>query len=177
MLPEFELILMSVAERLKMLSELEEKYAIELDREYRGYGNEIVRELLASVMIDSQKHAGLYKAAAMLAEGKSLAITKEEYEVLEKKLKLHIEKEKEMLNAVTGLMEEVKDERIKKILIKIYEDELMHQKRDHHRTRHLGHALQRPSNPRPRSRPLRRKRLRTINTPCSFIMIFLHKNV
>ena len=126
MLPEFELILMSVAERLKMLSELEEKYAIELDREYRGYGNEIVRELLASVMIDSQKHAGLYKAAAMLAEGKSLAITKEEYEVLEKKLKLHIEKEKEMLNAVTGLMEEVKDERIKKILIKIYEDELMH---------------------------------------------------
>ena len=126
MLPDNELILMSVAERLKMLSELEEKYAIELDREYRGYGNEIVRELLASVMIDSQKHAGLYKAAAMLAEGKSLAITKEEYDILEEKLKLHIEKEKEMLTAVTELMKEVKDDHIKKILIKIYEDELMH---------------------------------------------------
>ena len=126
MLPDNDLILMSVAERLKMLSELEEKYAVELDREYRGYGNEIVRELLASVMIDSQKHAGLYKVAAMLAEGKSLAITKEEYDILEEKLKLHIDKEKEMLTAVTELMKEVKDERIKKILIKIYEDELMH---------------------------------------------------
>lgn len=126
MLPNLDLILMSVAERLKMLSDLEEKYAIELEREYRGYGNEMVRELLSSVMSDSKKHAGLYKAAAMIAEGKSLAITKEEYDILEEKLKLHIEKEKEMLEAVTGLMEEVKDDRIKKILIKIYEDELMH---------------------------------------------------
>jgi hypothetical protein len=117
---------MSVAERLKMLSQLEEKYAVELDREYRGYGNEIVRELISSVMIDSKKHAGLYKAAAMIAEGKSLAITEEEYTILEERLKLHIEKEKEMLEAVTGLLEEVEDDRIKKLLIKVYEDELMH---------------------------------------------------
>jgi hypothetical protein len=117
---------MSVAERLNMLSELEEKYAVELDREYRGYGNEVVRELISSVMVDSKKHAGLYKAAAHLVSGKSLAITKEEYEELEKSLKRHIEKEKEMLDAVTVLMEEVEDERVHKILIKIYEDELMH---------------------------------------------------
>jgi len=117
---------MSITERLEMLSDLEKKYAVELDREYRGYGNEIVRELIASVMIDSQKHAGLYKAAAMLASGKSLAITEEEFNLLEEKLKLHIEKEKEMLEAVTKLMEEVEDDRIKKILIMIYEDELMH---------------------------------------------------
>ena len=69
---------MSLSERLKMLSELEEKYAVELDREYRGYGNELVRELIQSVMIDSKKHAGLYKAAQMIAEGRSLAITEEE---------------------------------------------------------------------------------------------------
>jgi rubrerythrin len=117
---------MSIAERLNMLSDLEEKYAVELDREYRGYGNEVVRELIASVMIDSKKHAGLYKAAAMIASGKSLAITKEEYDILESKLKLHIEKEKEMLDAVKELLDEVKDERIKKILMKIYDDELMH---------------------------------------------------
>jgi len=117
---------MSLSERLKMLSELEEKYAVELDREYRGYGNELVRELIQSVMIDSKKHAGLYKAAQMIAEGRSLAITEEEYETLEKKLKLHIEKENEMLEAVKQLIEEVQDERIKKLLIKIYDDELMH---------------------------------------------------
>jgi len=76
-----------------MLSNLEEKYAVELDREYRGYGNEIVRELIGSVMIDSQKHAGLYKAAVMLASGKSLVITEEEFKLLEEKIKLHIEKE------------------------------------------------------------------------------------
>ena len=117
---------MSLPERLKMLSELEEKYAVELDREYRGYGNELVRALIHSVMIDSQKHAGLYKAAQMIAEGRSLSITEEEYETLEKKLKLHIEKEKEMLESVKQLIDEVQDERIKKILIKIYDDELMH---------------------------------------------------
>ncbi len=108
-----------------MLSELEEKYAIELDKEYRGFRNEIVRELLTSIMIDSKKHAGQYKATAHISSGKSLSITSEEYNQLEKKLKKHIEKE-EMLKAVTGLIEEVEDERIKKILIKIYDDELMH---------------------------------------------------
>jgi len=66
---------MSVAERLRMLSDLEEKYAVELDREYRGYGNEVVRELIKSIMVDSKKHAGLYKAAAYTVEGRSLSIT------------------------------------------------------------------------------------------------------
>lgn len=117
---------MSVAERLHMLSDLEEKYAVELDREYRGYGNEVVRELILSVMVDSKKHAGLYKAAAYIMEGRSLSIMEEEFVELEKRLKLHIEKEKEMLDAVKGLMDEIDDERVKKILLKIYDDELMH---------------------------------------------------
>ena len=39
------MVVVSIAERLHMLSDLEEKYAIELDREYRGYGNEVVRDL------------------------------------------------------------------------------------------------------------------------------------
>lgn len=117
---------MSVAERLRMLSDLEEKYAVELDREYRGYGNEVVRELIMSVMVDSRKHAGLYKAAAYIVEGRSMAITDVEYEELEKSLRLHIEKEQEMMDAATQLLEEVKDERVQKLIIKIYEDELMH---------------------------------------------------
>ena len=109
-----------------MLSDLEDKYAVELEREYRGYGNELVRELIGAVMIDSKKHAGLYKAAQAIAEGRSLSITKEEYDILEEKLKLHIQKEKEMLDAVSDLQKEVKDERIKKILAMIYDDEVRH---------------------------------------------------
>jgi len=120
------MVVMSIAERLRMLSDLEEKYAVELDREYRGYGNEVVRELILSIMVDSKKHAGLYKAAAYIVEGRSLAITDVEYEALEKKLRLHIEKEQEMLEAAKQLIDEVKDERVQKLLIKIYEDELMH---------------------------------------------------
>ena len=120
------MIIMSVADRLRMLSDLEEKYAVELDREYRGYGNEVVRELIQSIMVDSKKHAGLYKAAAYIVEGRSLAITDIEYEELEKKLRQHIEKEQEMLEAAKQLIDEVEDERVQKLLIKIYEDELMH---------------------------------------------------
>ena len=48
---------MSVAERLNKLADLEKKYAIELDKEYHGYGNEAVRELIASISLESQKHA------------------------------------------------------------------------------------------------------------------------
>jgi predicted subunit of tRNA(5-methylaminomethyl-2-thiouridylate) methyltransferase len=66
---------MSVAERLRMLSDLDERYAVEFDREYRGYGNEVVRELIRSIMVDSKKHAGLYKAAAYTVESRSLSIT------------------------------------------------------------------------------------------------------
>ena len=84
------MVVMSVAERLRMLSDLEEKYAVELDREYRGYGNEVVRELILSIMVDSKKHAGLYKAAAYIMEGRSLSITDVEYEELEKKLRLSV---------------------------------------------------------------------------------------
>jgi len=109
-----------------MLSDLEEKYAIELDKEYRGYGNEVVRQLIASIMVDSKKHAGLYKTAAYIMEGKSLSIMDLEFEELEKHLRLHIEKEQEMIDAAKGLMNEVKDKRVKKILTWIYEDELFH---------------------------------------------------
>jgi len=35
------------------------KYSEELDREYRGHGSEVVLELVASVMFDGRKHAGL----------------------------------------------------------------------------------------------------------------------
>lgn len=117
---------MSVAERLRMLSDLEERYAVELDRDYRGHGDEVVRGLIRSIMVGSKKHAGLYKAAAYTVEGRSLSITGVEYEELEKKLRLHIEKEQEMLEAVKQLIDEVKDERVQKPLIMIYEDELMH---------------------------------------------------
>jgi hypothetical protein len=51
-------------------------------------------------------------------------LARAEFEALEKSLKRHIEKE--MLDSVSILMEEVEDERVQKILIKIYEDEMMH---------------------------------------------------
>jgi hypothetical protein len=117
---------MSVNERLRMLADLEEKYAVELEREYRGYGNEVVRQLIAGVMVDSRKHAGLYRTAASIMEGKSLSVMDVEFEELEKRLRQHIEMEQEMMDAARALMDEVKDPRVQKILTWIYEDELFH---------------------------------------------------
>jgi len=45
------LVVMSVAERLHMLSELEEKYAIELDKEFHGYGNEVEDERIKKILL------------------------------------------------------------------------------------------------------------------------------
>ena len=41
-----------------------------------------------------------------------------------RKIKLHTEKEKEMLDAVKVIMDEIDDERVKKIFMMIYDDEL-----------------------------------------------------
>ncbi|MBE0633110.1 hypothetical protein IH574_00935 [Candidatus Bathyarchaeota archaeon] len=117
---------MKLAEEMNKMAELEEKYAIKLDKDFRGWGNPAVDSLIETIALDSKKHAILYRTAAYLVEGKSLSIIDIQYEALEKSLKTHIETEEKMIKNVKELASKVENEGAKKILMEIYGDEVRH---------------------------------------------------
>ncbi len=113
-------------EELEKLAVLEEEYALRLDEDVRGLGNEAVRRLIMSVSYDSEKHAGLYRAVAEILRGSSLAITDIDYEQLEGSLRRHVEVEETMIREVETLLKEIDDGRARRLLLEIRADELRH---------------------------------------------------
>ena len=117
---------MTLAKELRDMAYFEEQYALKLDKDYRGWGNPAVDALIEAVALDSKKHATLYRAAAHIVEGKSLAIIDIKYDDMEKGLKEHIEVEEKMLKKVKEYIKKVDNEGAKNILKGIYNDELAH---------------------------------------------------
>jgi rubrerythrin len=124
-------------EKLKGYARFEEDYAVKLNKDFRGLGNEALREIIDSIAIDSKKHAGLFKACAYILSGRSLSITDTEYDQLEKSLKDHEATEVKMLRQIDGLLKVIKDERIVMMLNHIRDDEYRH----HELLRNLNEAV------------------------------------
>ena len=114
-----------IVKRLRKLADLEEEYALKLHN-ITGFGNDNVVMLVKSVGYDSQKHAGLYKAAANILEGKSMSLMATELEDLEDELRDHIRVEKEMTNQATEMLNSIENERAKALLEVIKTDEEYH---------------------------------------------------
>ena len=108
------------------MAEMEERYAIKLDKDFRGWGNQAVDSLIEAIAYDSKKHAVLYRTAAYLVEGKNLSIIDIKYEDLDKSLRKHIETEAKMLKRVKELMGKVENEGAKRLLAEVYSDEVSH---------------------------------------------------
>jgi hypothetical protein len=117
---------MKLSEELENMAKLEEEYAIRLDKDFRGWGNPAVDALIETIALDSKKHAILYRTAAYLIEEKSLALIDIQLEDLEKRLKKHIEVEKEMIEKASKYADEVDNVGAKNILREIYMDEVRH---------------------------------------------------
>jgi len=111
---------------MKEMAEMEEKYAIKLAKDFRGWGNPAVDSLIEAIAHDSEKHAILYRTAAYLVEGKSLSIIDIKYDDLAASLREHIETEEKMLKKVKELIGKVENEGAKNLLIEIYSDEVSH---------------------------------------------------
>ena len=112
-------------EIIEKMAEMEEEYAVEVDKDVTGLGNTAITELMKSVAFDSHKHAGLYRAIATILKG-PLGITTQEYDRLEEKLKKHIEVEKKMIEKSKTLLKDEKDTRVKRLLEEIHADEIRH---------------------------------------------------
>ena len=108
------------------MADMEEQYAIKLDKDFRGWGNPAVDALIETIAYDSKKHAVLYRTAAYLVDGKSLAVIDIKYEDLEKSLKQHIETEEKMLKKVKEMISKVENKGAKNLLTEIYADEVTH---------------------------------------------------
>lgn len=91
------------------MADMEEKYAIKLDKDFRGWGNPAVDSLIEAIALDSKKHAVLYRTAAYLIDGKSLSVIDIKFEELEKSLRQHIETEEKMLKKVKELIFKVEN--------------------------------------------------------------------
>jgi rubrerythrin len=117
---------MTLSEEMNQLADMEEKYAIKLDKDFRGWGNPAVESLIEAIAFDSKKHAVLYRTAAYLTEGKSLSVIDIKFEELEKSLRQHIETEEKMLKKVKELIMKVENEGVKNLLAEIYSDEVSH---------------------------------------------------
>ena len=116
------------AKRFKELATVESDYAVKLEGDVRGYGNEIFREIINSIAIDSKKHAGLFKACAAVSDGEGLSLHEDEYDELVESLKKHEVVEGNMIKTVDGLLAKNQDPRIEMMLKYIKEDELRHHK-------------------------------------------------
>lgn len=114
-----------ITKKLRTYADLEEEYALKLEN-IRGLGNDYVEMLINSIGYDSKKHAGLYRAAADIIEGKNMGLMATKMENLEKELNEHIKVEKEMMKNVQDLIERVDNEKAKVLLNVIEEDEKAH---------------------------------------------------
>ena len=115
-----------MSEKFKEMSKVENDYAVKLEGEVRGYGNEVLRGIIGSVAVDSKKHAGLFEACAAITAGDSLSITEDGYNELVESLKKHVAIEENMLKIVNEILANTKDDRIKMMLRHIKSDEIRH---------------------------------------------------
>ena len=117
---------MVLSKEMNEMAEMEEEYAVKLDKDFRGWGNPAVDALIEVIAFDSKKHAILYRTAAYLEEGKNLSIIDIKFDDMEKRLKNHIATEEKMLKKVKEMISKVENEGAKTLLTEIYADEVIH---------------------------------------------------
>ncbi|MCK4477935.1 ferritin-like domain-containing protein [Candidatus Bathyarchaeota archaeon] len=87
--------------------------------------NPLVKQVLRAIAFDSQKHAGIYKAAMSIATV-TPALTDKEYSELEKITAKHIVDEEKVISTLGEIMPKIKDKKIKFLLESIAVDERKH---------------------------------------------------
>ena len=111
--------------KMERMAEMEEEYALRYEEDVAGLGSVAIGGLIRGVALDSEKHAGLYRAVADILRG-PLAVTDVEYDALEASLRRHIEVEERMMAEAKALMKGEGDNRVRFLLEEIYADEVRH---------------------------------------------------
>ncbi|HDD69006.1 MAG TPA: hypothetical protein ENG61_01445 [Candidatus Korarchaeota archaeon] len=110
---------------LRKQIDLENEIVEEGNRSVEGIRNELVRELIRGIALDSMKRANMLRATIALLSGAKIFLT-EEREKISDQIKRHIELEKTAMETYSSLLDQVLDERVKLLLDYILKDEKRH---------------------------------------------------
>ena len=106
--------------------ELEEKIVKLVGKVTENVKNLLVKILLQSIGLDSQKHADMLRAILALLKRETPFISEEERKSVSNQIKEHIELEKKAIETYSEIIEKTDDKKIKTILQYIIEDEKRH---------------------------------------------------
>ena len=87
--------------------------------------NPVVKQVLRAIAFDSQKHAGIYKAA-MSITNVTPALTDIEYREIQRITAKHIADEEKAISTLTEIIPKVEDDKVKFLLETIVADERKH---------------------------------------------------
>ena len=106
--------------------EIEKKIVKTAYESVKGIDNVLVREMLLSVINDSEKHENMLNALIARLTGPSPGIDETISDEVSDSLKQHLELEAEAIQKYKELLEKTLDSREKIIIKTIYEDEIRH---------------------------------------------------
>lgn len=110
--------------KIKQQKEFEERTAKKLTTLSESAQNPLIKALLRSIVLDTTKHAEAYK---MLIDLNSSALMGEESKGLGKEeIVTHVKEEALMLKQAKDISENIKDTKIKQVVLNILEDEQKH---------------------------------------------------
>ena len=117
---------MSALEKALEYSEIEEKYARELQSLASRIKHPALRAIFAGIAKDSEKHSLLYKSIAELLARTQPFISVEELREVSAVIERHVETEAKMLEEAKRLLESTNDPRVKLLVAAIADDEAEH---------------------------------------------------
>ncbi len=106
--------------------ELEEKIVKLVGEVTENVKNLLVKILLQSIGLDSQKHADMLRAILALLKRETPFISEEERQRISNQIKEHIALEEKAIKTYSEIIEKTDDKKIKTILQYIIEDEKRH---------------------------------------------------
>ncbi|MCX8186214.1 MAG: hypothetical protein N3G48_03770 [Sulfolobales archaeon] len=113
---------------LEYLRSMELNYVKDLRSVISKIYHPILQTLMYGISFDSEKHATFYGSLITLLEGKSVALSEEEFKTLSTVIDGHIKVEEMMIENTKELLKTVEDDRFKLILSAIHNDEVIHHK-------------------------------------------------
>jgi len=106
--------------------ELEEKIVKLVGEVTENVKNLLIKILLQSIGLDSQKHADMLRAILALLKHETPFISEEEKQRISNQIKEHIKLEEKAIETYSELIEKADNEKVKTILRYIVEDEKRH---------------------------------------------------
>lgn len=105
---------------------LEKRICETAENSVKSVKNELIKELIHSIALDSKKHASIINSLITMNSSIQPFIEEEKYDELVKNVEEHIKLELEAIKTYKELIDQIENEEEKLLLQAIYQDELRH---------------------------------------------------